>query len=230
MVDRQQKKREVGVNYQLIFDLIHSKVKQCHNSRAPFVIGISGKETAGKTWFAEQLRADLHIEYNVNVIHLDNFFKPTAIRYAGSDEVDNYLNKSIDFELLEERVLVPLTVSKRLIWKANLFELQTDQFSYSAEFDVGPGDIAILEGVFLFRKAWRQYFDLRVLLTITDRVAVERGIARDTVRFGHDVRRRYEMKYLRAQAVHSIVDDPEGHAHVVVNNNDLDRPSVTLIR
>lgn len=213
-----------------IFDFILTQIRSVRDERVPHVIGISGIDAAGKSYFAQELSTSLRASYAVSVIHLDDFHNPKAIRYDGISEIDNYLYKSINFGLFEESVLIPLKQHKALSLDAHLLDLDSDQFSHHVTYDVKPEDVVIIEGVFLLRKAWRDYFDLRIFLSVTPSVAIGRGIARDAHRLGSDVERRYEMKYIPAQALHALSDDPESSAHIVIDNNDVATRSIIAFR
>jgi uridine kinase len=209
-----------------VFSLIEAWISEKRDCLRPFVVGVSGIDAAGKSRFAEALRAHLTSNFPVQIIHLDAFHNSRAIRYAGDDEVENYLSRSINFELFEQKILRPLKDQGRCLFDERLLDLDTDQYSRCVKYEITAGDIVIIEGVFLFRKPWRRYLDLRVFLRVAQNIARERGVSRDARTLGVDVRRRYERKYLPAQAIHCATDEPEEHAHIVIDNNDFMRPVI----
>lgn len=214
-----------------VLDSIASRIQLTRDQATPYLVGITGMDAAGKTRFAEDLKAHLaSSSFPVTIVHLDDFHNPKAVRYAGVSQVDNYLSRSIDFALFEERVLIPLRRARMLSFDDCLLDLDTDQYSRRVTYEVSPGDVVIIEGVFLFRKPWRQYFDLRIFLKVAAEVAIERGVTRDADRVGHDVRHRYENKYMPAQALHFATDDPEGYADLAIDNNDFDERLIVTSR
>lgn len=213
-----------------IFTSIAGRIRTSRDEHTPYVVGVGGMDGSGKSHFAEDLRAYLSQTFKVSIIHLDDFHNPKAVRHTGANEVENYLHKSINFCMFEERVLLPLTLTGKLFWEAALLDLDTDQYSNEVKYDVGPGGIVIIEGVFLFRKPWRQYIDLRIFLRVAAEIAIERGTRRDAERLGDDVLRRYEMKYVPAQALHFAADDPEGNAEIVIDNSDVNQQNIVAWR
>lgn len=219
-----------GLAREKMLCLIAGHVEETRQQHVPYLIGVSGMETAGKSRLAEDLKGYLADEFKVTIIHLDDFFYPKAVRYASANDIDNYLYRSVDFRLFEERILKPLKQVRSLCWDACLLELATDEYTKHVKLKVDSDEVVIIEGVFLFREPWRHYFQLRIFLKIAAEVAMERGIRRDADRHGEDVRRRYEMKYLPAQLLHGRLDSPEQHADIVIDNNHFDRPVIVASR
>ncbi len=69
-----------------IFEKITEEIKLRKQPDRPFVIGISGIDCSGKTIFAAALEKYLRKEgYKTQLIRLDDFTNPRAIRYVGKD-------------------------------------------------------------------------------------------------------------------------------------------------
>lgn len=207
-----------------ILDIIQNRIQATYNPHQPFVIAVSGMDAAGKSSFAEAMREHLAETFSVTVVHIDDYHNPRSIRHSGADEVENFLHRTINFDLLERTVLLPLREEKSLSCQAQVLDFQSDTYSKEVTYQVAPGDIVIVEGIFLFRSAWRSYFDLRIFLKVAPETAIDRGVVRDAHLLGADTRRRYEQKYIPAQLRHFADETPETSADFVIDNNDFARP------
>ena len=73
----------------------------------------------------------------------------------------------------------------------------------------------VADGVFLQRPELDDLWDLRIWLDISFEAALERAVVRDAELF-HDVRTRYERRYLPGQRIYIDEVDPGSRADIVV--------------
>jgi uridine kinase len=128
-----------------------------------FILGIDGLSRSGKTTFAESLREMLlQAHKDVCIFHLDDHIVERRKRYnTGCEEWYEYYNLQWDVEYLKENLFTKV----REYSEVNL------PF-YNAELDMQfkktvfiPHEcIVIIEGVFLQRHEWREFFDYLVYL------------------------------------------------------------------
>jgi len=199
----------------------------------PLVVGVSGIDTAGKTSFARELRLRL-AEKGVPVLQvsLDDFHHPREIRLRDSEDLPRaYYRDTFDFARFEKEILSPLCDSAsskpvRLRWHA--FDLEKDSPAGMNECIVAPDAIVLTEGVFLFRREWLDYFDYRIWLAIEPETCLARAADRDSDIFGgrEATVARYRRKYLPGQNLYLAEDEPQARAHLVLDNNALDRPRI----
>jgi uridine kinase len=80
-------------------------------------------------------------------------------------------------------------------------------------------DIVLLEGIFLFKPAFRDYFDLKIWVECTFETALNRAIARGQEGLPpEETRRAFETIYFPAQEIHIARDDPRSSADVLFEN------------
>jgi len=84
-------------------------------------------------------------------------------------------------------------------------------------------DTVIVDGLFLLHPELRDLWSLTVFLSCDQRVAAERGIARDAS-WMENARERYETRYVPEEKRYLDEVDPASLADVVVDTTDLDRP------
>jgi uridine kinase len=215
------------VNLIPIFDRILDEVLKRKVKDKAFVIGVNGIDGAGKTKFAESLEAYLNTKgYQTQLIQLDDFHNPKAIRYAGKNQADNYYNKSFNIILVVEKLLAPLRRNSVFSTRLTLLDWRTDKYDIEREFSFNRNTIVIFEGVFLFRKELSPYIDYKVFLDIPFEESKRRAIIRDSEA---DVK-KYDAKYLPAQAKYLEEYPPRKVADIVIDNTNWEYPTIKYIR
>ena len=91
-----------------IFDIVEFKFK-AYCSDTPFVIGVNGVDTSGKSQVTLALNTYLISRgYKTQVIHVDDFHNPRKIRLSGENEIDSYINHAFNLSLLKSELLAPI--------------------------------------------------------------------------------------------------------------------------
>ena len=189
------------------------------------MVGITGIDAAGKTRFAFDLGQYLvSIKYKTQLIHLDDFHNPKAIRYSGENPADNYYNLSFNLDEIINKLLLPLHRNESYSTKLPVLNLETDKYDTEKEYIFEPDTIVIFEGVFLLRKEINPYIDYTVFLDITFDESLERGKARG------GIVERYNSKYHAAQRKYLEEFPPEETADMVIDNSNWEYPKIMLLR
>lgn len=210
----------------IIFEKILEFVKS-HKKEYPFVIGINGIDTSGKTKFAKGLNAFLQEKgLKTQLIKLDDFHNPKSIRYDGQNEAENYLNKSFNFDSLINDILTPIKQTGRLQKNIKHLNLDTDKYDLEKTYDIDKDTVVILEGVFLFKKELLPFLDYKIFLHISFETARERARVRDIPIQGEGVMKKYETKYLPAQARYLNEHIIEKIADLMIDNTDWENPRI----
>jgi phosphoglycolate phosphatase-like HAD superfamily hydrolase/uridine kinase len=206
-----------------IFEKISSATCEKKQKDKAFVIGIDGIDGSGKTTFAEALETYLKLkDVPTQLIHLDDFHNPEAIRYAGTDQPDNYYNKSFNIGLIIDKLLAPIQKKQPVSLKLKTLDWQTDKYDNERKYIIKPNTMVIFEGVFLFRKELASYIDLKVFLDIP----FEESKKRATVRDPQANVARYDKKYLPAQAKYLKEYPPSKVVDIVIDNTNYEYPKL----
>ncbi len=206
-----------------IFEKILEKIHQKKQPDKAFVIGINGIDGSGKTAFAEALETYLRKkDLPTQLIQLDDFHNPKAIRYAGNDQADNYYHKSFNIDLIIKKLLVPIQKKKSVSLKLTTLDWQTDKFENKQKYHIKPDTIIIFEGVFLFRKELAPYFDLKIFLDIPFDESKKRAVIRDP----SASLIRYDEKYLPAQQKYLTEYPPTKVADIIIDNTNWAYPTI----
>jgi uridine kinase len=87
-------------------------------------------------------------------------------------------------------------------------------------YDFHDIDVVLLEGIFIFKRAYRPHFDLAVWVDCTFDTALERALERAQEGLPPaETRAAYEAIYFPAQRLHLERDDPRNSADLIMAND-----------
>ncbi len=196
----------------------------------PLIVGINGVDTSGKTTFSKELHTYLKKSgFKAQLIHMDDFHNPSAIRNSDSDPIMSYTNNAFDLRRLEKEVLLPIYENGCLDNVLELLDLETDNYTLKKSFNVCKEDIVLVEGVLLFRDPIAKYFDLRLFLDISFEQVLKRAYQRDYHIMGERVIQKYKEKYIPIQENYLNKWNPKEKSNVVINNEDYNNPKIEKI-
>jgi uridine kinase len=206
-----------------VFEQILEKITNQKKKDKAFVIGVNGIDGSGKTTFAEALEAYLKAKgLPTQLLPIDDFHNPKAIRYAGTDQADNYYNRSFNISLIIEKLLSPIQKKKPVSLELKALDLETDKYQNYRKYNIQPDTIVIFEGVFLFRQELAPYIDLKVFLDISLEESKSRAIIRDSTA---DLK-KYDTKYLPAQQKYLTEYPPTKVGDIVIDNINWEYPVI----
>jgi phosphoglycolate phosphatase-like HAD superfamily hydrolase/uridine kinase len=203
-----------------VFEQIAEHVAERKVDGAPLVIGVSGIDNAGKTTFAKGLSAFLGMRgFRAQRIHLDRFHHPRAIRQSGPDEIDNFLNRTFDFETIIGKLLEPARAGNTVDEFIAAFDIEKDECGEECYYHIDGDTVVVLEGLFLERPEVRRFLDFSIWLDISLEECLKRAEKRDIPRFGEDFMKKYHTKYIPAQKRFMAERHPKENADLVVDNS-----------
>lgn len=213
----------------LVKKLAQTISKNSKNKKV-FIVGLSGPDLAGKTRLTKNLLKELkQKKLNVVSIPSDWFHFPRRHRRAAPGQPhQQFLYHTINFDRLIKEVLIPISQQKEKITFTH-FNVDTNK-GIKKTIKLKYPLVLIIEGIFLFQKKLNNFFDFKIYLEVTPENIIKRAIRRDAYRFGEaeEVRKRYETKYNRGQALHRKKHKPLKLAHWIVDNNDWQKPVVKI--
>lgn len=211
-----------------VLEQIINSIVEIRNPNAPFIIGINGVDTSGKTVFSKKLEKKLRsLNYKVQIIHVDDFHNPIPIRFSGKNPIDDYYNFSFDFKKLITDILDPIRTTGYLSQTFNHLDLASDKFEKVVEYDVSSESIVLLEGVFILKDEIRKYLDYSIFIAISFEEMKRRAIVRDVPALGNkeNVMSDYERKYIPTQKMYLESFPPKIFADIILNNEDWNFPT-----
>jgi len=194
----------------------------------PVLVAIDGPDASGKTTFADQLAMAVSESRPVVRIQADSFLNPRAVRYRrGRFSAEGYLHDTYDFAALRSNVLAPLSVGDRRIVRA-VFDRASDSPVREVRERVTDDAVVIVDGSFLLSRQLRDYWQLSVLLNVTEAERLSRALARDQDRLGgpEGVRQRYRERYFPGFRLYLERERPHEHASVIIENTMFEELTV----
>jgi uridine kinase len=164
--------------------------------------------------------------YETQLISLDDFHNPKAIRYAGENQAENYFHRSFDIETIIQKLLNPLRDKGKQSVTLKLLDLQTDKREITRKYSFNRNTIVLFEGVFLFRQELAPYIDYKIFLDIPLELCKERAKARDP----ETSINKYDTKYLPAQRKYLREYPPREVADMVIDNTNREYPVIKHYR
>jgi uridine kinase len=212
-------------------DLIHelavriSRIERQH----PVRVAIDGVDASGKTTLADELVGPLE-QMGRSVIRasIDSFHNPAEVRYRrGETSGEGYFRDSFNRTAVIEALLEPLGPTGDRRYRRTVFDFRLDA-PVTAPVQEAPIDgVLLFDGVFLLVAQLRSYWDYSIFVGAGFDVTVAHAEIRDNALFGSAMktRERYELRYVPGQRLYLSEADPERHASVIIDNDDLANPA-----
>ena len=150
------------------YDSLLAELQQRPRRSASFLVAVDGCAGSGKTTFARKLH---ELDPAVGVIHLDDFYLPSAQRPANSPTIA----EEYDIARLLAEVLTPLTQGQSAHYQR--YDWGDDRL---AEYHTLPaGGIVVIEGVSALLPMLTTLYDYRVWVECPYDLRLTRGLVRD---------------------------------------------------
>jgi uridine kinase len=174
------------------------------------VIGIDGLSRSGKTTFVEGLQEILcEKEIPIIVLHMDDYIVERNSRYqTGHEEWYEYYQLQWDVDWLKENMLNLLKVSDRLVLP--LYDPLLDTHKEQI-IDIPETCLIIIEGVFLQRKEWRDFFDYVLYLDCPRKKRFNRESQAT-----QDKLEKFKNRYWKAEDYYLESADPKSLADMII--------------
>jgi uridine kinase len=176
------------------------------------VVGIDGLRRSGKTTLTNKLVQYLQ-EKNISVclFHIDDYIVERKRRYnTGYEEWYEYYNLQWDVNWLTDHFFAKLKKSKEL----PLLTYDCDSDTQKLEINKIPDTcVIIIEGVFLQRKEWRNFYDSIIYLDSSR----EKRFNRESEDTQSNIE-KFQNRYWKAEDYYIAAESPLAQAHLVIQN------------
>lgn len=177
------------------------------------LVGISGFDASGKGFVTAKLIEELQ-KQNINaaVINVDDWLNLPHIRFNQLNPAAHFYEKAIRFDEMFQKLILPLKQNRSYCLTADVAEETATELK-KHEYDFKNVDVILLEGIFLFKKAFRRFFDLKIWIESNFETALERALARSQENLSpEETVKSYQTIYFPAREIHFAKDNPQTSA------------------
>ena len=200
----------------------------------PTRVCIDGRSAAGKSTFAQALKAALVPSgRQVLLAEVDNFHVPghAARSRAGTYTPQTLYDESYDLDAVRRHLIAPLGAGGDRRLRLALHDSFHDRPIEGTEVTAAPDAIVIVEGIFLLRPEFRDAWDVAIWIDISFETVMERAAKRDVAWVGDEtaVREKYRLRWIPAHQLYEATG-PRSAAHFVIDNEDPLQPQISVQR
>jgi uridine kinase len=191
-----------------------------HPADRALLVGLSGIDSGGKGYVAGQLATALTAQgLRTALINVDGWLNLPAVRFDWSRPAENFYEKALRLDELFTQLILPLRDTRQVQLVMDFAE-ETATTYRPHTYQFADVDVIVLEGVYLFKPAYRHHFDLAVWIDCSWETALERALARGQEGLPPDETvRAYRTMYFPAQEIHFMRDDPRRVADLLLPND-----------
>ena len=184
------------------------------------LVGLSGIDGAGKGFVASRLRDALErIGLRVASLNVDGWLSLPSKRFARVNPAEHFYVHALRLDDLFTDLVLPLC-RRRTHCLVAPFAEETATTYREHVYDFRDIDVVLLEGIFIFKRAYRAHFDLAVWVDCTFETALARALERAQEGLPPaETRAAYETIYFPAQRLHFERDDPRASADLTLAND-----------
>ncbi|PGS05808.1 kinase [Bacillus pseudomycoides] len=180
------------------------------NTSNRFILGIDGLSRSGKTTLVKQLEDELkQKDIPFHIFHIDDHIVERSKRYnTKHEEWYEYYQLQWDVEWLQQHLFHKLRMANQL--NIPFYDHQTD-FCEMRELIIPNPCVIVIEGIFLQRKEWREYFDYMVYLDCQR----EQRFLRENEETQKNLL-KFEHRYWKAEDFYLKMEFPKQNANLVI--------------
>lgn len=193
----------------------------------PVRVAVDGRTASGKTTLADELGGALARRGRPVIrTSIDGFHNPRAVRYRqGRHSPQGYYEDARDLAEVRRLLLEPLGPGGSGLYRTSSFDLERDEPLAQEPKQAARDAVLIVDGTFLQRPELAGHWDFVVFVDVPEAVAIERGVARDTLHLGQEgAARAHAERYQPAFTLYEAACDPAAHADAVVDNSIFEAP------
>jgi uridine kinase len=223
------------VNRTDLIEFLVGEIVRRKKASRPLLVSIDGRCASGKTMLADEIASTIAIrDPKLEVLRpsVDGFHHPREYRYRkGESSALGYYEDAFNYAAVIECVLAPLSQDQFPVQCRQVsHNVRTDLPDDSAPISVGRNTVLLFDGVFLGRQELDRYWDLRILVNVDAETSIARGVRRDASSGdSKDIETRYRLRYEPAWKIYLEKDRPEAKADFIVDNQDVDNPTLTRV-
>jgi uridine kinase len=196
------------------------KARAAAPSNRSLLVGISGIDGSGKGYVTKQIEARLGTHAVASaVINVDGWLNLPEKRFNLEAPAAHFYDHAIRFDPFFSELVLPLRDRRSVHLVADHVAETATQYRKHV-YSYKNVAVVLVEGIFIFKTAYRSFFDLAIWLDCSFPTALARAIERSQEDLAPaQTIAAYETIYFPAQRIHLAKDDPRGHADFIFEND-----------
>jgi uridine kinase len=184
------------------------------------LVGVSGIDGCGKGYLAAQLQAHLALHGVIPaILNVDGWLNLPEKRFDQNAPAENFYENAIRFEQFFTQLVIPLR-DRRSVHAIADFTEETASRYRKHTYNYSDVSVILVEGIFLFKSRYREYFDLAIWIDCSFPTALARAIdrAQEGLSPANTIA-AYDRIYFPAQRIHLAQDKPRENADLIFEND-----------
>jgi len=203
-------------------DFLASKIvaKRAERSTEQAVlVGISGIDAGGKGFITEKIAQRLQQSgWRVATINADDWLNLPEVCLSRHKPAEHFYKHAMRFDEMFDRLIVPLKENRAVSFVADCADAKGNRRNH--RYDFRNIHIVLLEGIFLFKPAYRLHFDLTAWVDCSFATALKHAITRCQEGLSPaETIRAFSTIYFPAQRIHFRRDNPQVAADFIIGND-----------
>lgn len=184
------------------------------------LVGISGIDGSGKGYTTAQFDQRLRdLGWNVAAISADDWLNLPDVCINPDNPAEHFYEHALRLDEMFQQLVSPLKQTRNVDVVADCGDAR-ETVHRKHRYAFSNIDIVLLEGIFLFKPAFRDHFDLKVWIDCSFKTALQRVITRGQEGLPPDeTRRAFEVIYFPAQRIHIARDNPREKVDFILPND-----------
>lgn len=209
-----------------IFNIIQEKIIEIQKDKLKVVrVGINGIEGTGKTIFCKKLTEYLNNNGQKAIqVTIDGYHNSKEIRYKqGRDSAKGYYEDAYNETAFVENILKS-SQKEQPFYIEQIHDLETDEQINPIRKELTDKHIILTDGAYIFKKIYREHWDLKLYLQTDFNTALKRGIQRDLVLLGglKSTKEKYDNRYHKASKMYIEENKPTEFADIIIDNTEFE--------
>lgn len=184
------------------------------------LVGISGIDGCGKGFIARQIKARFAQRAVASaIINVDGWLNLPEKRFDRIAPAQTFYENAIRFNEFFSDLVIPLRDQRSVYLVADVAEETAKQYQKHI-YNFRNVAVILVEGIFLFKQAYRSLFDLAIWIDCSFPTALARALERSQEGLPPaKTIAAYETIYFPAQEIHFNKDNPRVAADLIYDNN-----------
>ena len=187
-----------------------------------FTVAISGIDASGKGFVSNLLQSELEKQdLKIANINIDPWQNPITLRLQKENPAEDFYKLVFRWDDFFTQLITPLKKNGSIYFDTMLIRTDADEY-YPYTYNFSDVNILLVEGIFLFKKEFIKFYDLKIWIDCSFNTGLQRAILRNSENLSEgQLLRDYNTYYYPAQRYHFQQDNPQKSSDIIYCNDEL---------